>query len=636
MRLLLAAVLIPSLLAAQSGVDLQSIQINRATPKEENAQLPRRDFFSYGAASVQALLLGPAERARSLVRDGAIHLSLYDAVALAIENNLAVEVSRYSLSIAGLDTLRASGGGSLRGVDYTVAEGPTGVGGPGSPLLNSAASSGTPTTPTVNDISALNILTETNTSLSEQGATPYAAGPVLPSYQPTLIGQGLFLQRANGVINNDPLRFTAANLAFVQGFSTGTQLEADLNNESQTVFANQTNYNPFSTPNISITLSQPLLRGSNRGVNLRYMRIGAINQRISRLVFYQQLIATVYGVSRLYWDLVSLRENAAVKKQNVDVARRLLAADQAQVEQGTLAPLEVTRAQSLVTSSELDLIQAEGLVGQQEVILKSQLARNGSGDEILANLPIVTTDTITVPDNDEMKSMNELVGDAMRSRADVAQAQLQVEGNKITVEASRNAALPELDVVGNFQTRGASEVPFEVIGNAGTAAIGAPSDLGTASSRTSHVYQAGLQLNLPLRNRVAESDAARDILQLRQAQARTHLLANQVREQVESSVIALRAARGALTAAARAREYQEQLVSAERDKFSVGASTNLLVIQQETFLAQARSSEVAARSVWIKARIALDRALGDLLVKNGISYEQAVFGAVSPTQPSAH
>ena len=182
-----------------------------------------------------------------------------------------------------------------------------------------------------------------------------------------------------------------------------------------------------------------------------------------------------------------------------------MAADQAQVEQGTLAPLEVTRAQSLLTSSELDLIQADGLVRQQEVILKSQLARNGSGDEILADLPIVTTDSINVPASDEMKSINELVGDAMRNRADVAQAQLQVEGNKITVEASRNAALPEIDVVGNFQTRGASEVPFEVIGNAGTASIGAPSDLGTASSRTSHIYQAGLQLNLPLRNRVAES-----------------------------------------------------------------------------------------------------------------------------------
>ena len=285
MRLLLAAVLIPSLLAAQAAVDLQGIQINKATPKEENAQLPRRDFLSYGPASAQPLLLGPAERARALVHDGAIQLSLYDAIALAIENNLSVEVSRYSLSIANLDSLRASGGGSLRGVDYSVAEGPTGVGGPGSPLLNSAASSGTLTTPTVNDLNPLNVLTETNTSLSEQGATPYAAGPVLPSYQPTLVGQGLFLQRANG-LTNTPLRFTAANLAFVQGFSTGTQLEADVNNESQTVFGNQTNYNPLSVPNISLTLSQPLLRGANRGVNLRYMRIGAINQRISRLVFF--------------------------------------------------------------------------------------------------------------------------------------------------------------------------------------------------------------------------------------------------------------------------------------------------------------------------------------------------------------
>jgi outer membrane protein TolC len=65
-------------------------------------------------------------------------------------------------------------------------------------------------------------------------------------------------------------------------------------------------------------------------------------------------------------------------------------------------------------------------------------------------------------------------------------------------------------------------------------------------------------------------------------------------------------------------------VSAERDKLTVGASTNFLVIQQETYLAQARSTEVAARSVWIKARVALDRAIGDLLEKNGISFDQSV------------
>ena len=217
-----------------------------------------------------------------------------------------------------------------------------------------------------------------------------------------------------------------------------------------------------------------------------------------------------------------------------------------------------------------------------------------------------------------------MVGTALRSRPDVAQAALQVEGDEIASKASRNSALPQIDLVGNFQTRGANEMPIETIGTAGTALIGPPSDLATAATRTSHVYQAGLQLNLPLRNRVAESDAARDVLQLRQAEARTHLLTNQVREQVESSVIALRTARACVNAATQARQYQEQLVSAERDKFSVGASTNFLVIQQETFLAQARSTEVATRSVGSRRALRLDRALGDLLVKNGISYEQAV------------
>lgn len=632
MRIVLAALLVPFLAAAQAAVDLPSIQNNKASPKNESAVLPRKDFLSYGPSSAPPLLLGPAERARALVHDGAIHLSLFDALALAIENNLAVEVGRYSLSIAGLDRLRASGGGSLRGVDYTVAEGPTGVGGPGSPLLNSAASSVTATTPTVNDISALNVLNETNTSLSEQGVTPYAAGPSVPTLQPTLVGQTFFFERANTLAPYNPLRYTAVNYALEQGFGTGTQLQAGVNNDAQTLFGTQSNYNPFSAPNVSISLSQPLLRGLGRDVNLRYLRIGAINQRISRLVFYQQLISTVYGVARLYWDLVSLRENVAVKRQSLDTAKKLYDDDKAQVDQGTLAPLELTRVQSLVTSSELDLIQAEGLVSQQEVILKSQLARNGSGDPLLVDLPVVTTDTINVPQNDDLKPINDLVAAALRSRADVAQASLQVEGDQIAVRASRNAAKPEIDLVGNFQTRGSAELPFETIGTPGTALINAPSDLANASTRVSHVYQAGLQLNLPLRNRVAQSDAARDLLQLRQAEARTHLLTNQVREQVESSVIALRTARGALNAATQAREYQEQLVSAEHDKFTVGASTNYLVIQQETYLAQARSTEVATRSVWIKARIALDRALGDLLVKNGIGYEQAVSGEIGPAK----
>ena len=601
----------------------------------------------YAKPTAPELPLGPADRARSLVRNGTIYLSLYDALTLAVENNLDVEVARYDLTIAGTEALRASGGGNLRGIDYSVQESPTGVGGPGSPLLNSAASTVTPTTPTVNDLTSLNVLTETPSNLSVQGPAGYAAGPTVPTFQPTFVGQSTYFNRQNSTLltaatgnpaaltpSSNALNFITANYALVQGFSYGTQLEVDLNNAAQALYGDQSRFNPFSAPNTSVTVVQPLFKGRGRDINLRYLRIAKLNQRISRLLFYQQLISTVYGVSRLYYDLVSLNENAQVKRESLTSARKLYEDDKAQVEQGTLAPLELTRAQSLLTSSELDLIQAEGLVHQQEVILKTQLARRGTADPVLGSLRVIPTDPIVIPPADDLRPVDSLVSDALSLRPDLAQASLQVESGQIALRASANAARPEIDLIGNFQTRGSTEVPFTTVGTPGTGLITAPTDLGVAGLRLSKIYQAGIQVNLPLKNRVAEADAARDLLQTRQAEARTQLLANQVREQVENSVIALQTARCALNAAIQSRVYQEQLLSAERDRLSVGASTNFLVIQQQSYLAQARSTEVTARSVWIKARVALDRAVGNLLEKNGITYDNSVLGQLPAAPPA--
>jgi outer membrane protein TolC len=575
------------------------------------------------------------DKTRALVHDGAIHLSLSDAIALAIENNLDVQVGRFQLSIAATDALRAKGGGSVRGLDYSVAESPTGVGGPGSPLLNSAASSVTPTTPTVNDLTSLNILTETPASLSEQNPAGYAAGPNVPLFDPTIYGQTGYFERSGTSTSSltsavpttttNNYNFVSANYSAVQGFSTGGQLEVALNNANQVLYGTQGNLDPFSQPNASVTFTQPLLRGSGREVNLRYIHIAEINRKISRLLFFQQLISTVYGVSRLYYDLVSLNENAMVQRQSLTAAQKLLEDDKVQVEQGTLAPLELTRVQSLVTSTQLSLIQAEGLVRQQEVILKTQLSKLGSGDPLLEHLPIVPTDKIQVPATDDTGNVDDLVKSALNQRPDLAQANLQIQSGEISVKADKNNQRPQLDLIGNFQTRGSTETPFTTAGDAGTGLLNAPpADLGLAGLKTSRIYQAGIQFSVPIPNRVAQADAARDAIELKQAQTRTQRLRNEVREDVENSYIALKTARTALAAATQAREYQEQLVDAEKDKLSVGASTNFLVIQQESYLAQARSTEVSARSVWIKAKVALDRSVGDLLDKSGVSLDQAI------------
>jgi len=129
---------------------------------------------------------------------------------------------------------------------------------------------------------------------------------------------------------------------------------------------------------------------------------------------------------------------------------------------------------------------------------------------------------------------------------------------------------------------------------------------------------------LPIRNRVARSDAARDTLQLRQMQARLQQLENQVLAEVQSALLALQVARKAYDASVESRIYQEQLLQSEKDKLSVGASANFFIVQDQSFLAQARSTEVVARSAYIKARFALDRAIGAVLEKNHINIDEAI------------
>ena len=414
---------------------------------------------------------------------------------------------------------------------------------------------------------------------------------------------------------------------YQQGFSPGTQVEAFVDNAPSVLYGATSQYDPFKSPSTSLTVSQPLLRGRGRAVNLRFVRIARLDQRVSRLVFEQQLLETIYGVSRLYYDLVSLGENIAVKEQSLAAAERLLRDDRDQVSEGTLAPVELTRAQALVSSSRLDLIQARGEYRQQEVILRQQLVRNLSdpGAQVLS---VVATDRILVPDAAPLLDVPALTSDALANRPDLAQAGLQVAADEIAAQATRNGVKPLLNLYGNVQTRGSSLAPLQTLGSTGTGIIQTPAALTQGGLRLSTIYQGGVQLNLPLRNRIAQADAARDEIQLRRAQGRTLKLENDIRQQIENAAVALENAHEAYAAAVESANYQQQLLQAEIDKFSVGASTNYLIIQDQAYLAQARSTEVAARSDWIKAEIALDRSRGDLLQKNRIELDDAIRGEV--------
>jgi outer membrane protein TolC len=626
---------------------------SKVEPAREDVHGLRPDFLGflgpYRHPTVPPLFAGSATRLESLIRDGKLYLTLQDALALALENNLDVEAERYNLVLAHTDETRAAGGGSLRGIDYNIEEPPNGVGGPGSPLLNAATVNSNPTTPTVTDLTSLNSTTQQQQSLSELAAGfTYSTGTNIPLFDPQLIGDAGYLRRsdtitlasttgtttgtgtASGgtVTTPQPLDFIALNTAYVEGFSTGLQLEAIVNNASSVEYGSTSQFDPFSSPSTSVTLTQPLLRGFGRDVNLRYLRIAQTDKKISRLLFEQQVLETIYGTSRLYFDLVSLGENVLVKQEALRAATKQRQDDEAQEQLGTLAPINLLQARALESSSNFDLIQAQGLYKQQEIILRNQLLRTASPLFTAQFDEIVPTDPIVVPDRLEPLDVSALVQQGLAQRPDLAQAELQVETGKVSASASRNNARPQVDIFANVETRGAAEQPYEPLGSTGTGLPTTPTDLALGGLRVSTIYQAGVQLTLPLRNRVAESDAARDAVQLREVQSRTEKLSQQIREDVETAVVALQTAQAAYVAATQSRDYQAQLLDAERDKLSVGQSTDLAVLQNEAYLAQAKSTEIAARSNWMKARIELDHALGDLLEKNHIELDDAIKGTL--------
>ena len=587
-------------------------------------------------------------RIYELLRGGNIYLSLSDAIALAIENNLSVQSARYQLDIAGTDTLRAKGGGTLRGVGAVAFDLPGGVGGPASPLITAAATGAPPATAVPTDIFDLGFLQGTTTSLSPDPTLtsvplPSAAGPPIPQYDPSLTGSLLWMRQEmpqNSTVaagtSNLATRSLAASLGLQQGLSTGTTYSLSYNSLWQDTNSIRNGYNPSVTGSLGLTVTQPLLRGFGPAMNRRWIRIAKNDEKISDLVFRQNLMNLVYGISRLYYDLASLDEDLRVKRETLASAQELLKNTQAGVEEGTLAAVELTRARAQVAGAEQDVINAEGLYQQEEALVKNVLTRKGSREPALQSAELIVTDALSVPAAAESPGLPELIKQADQLRPDLAAVSLEIKNADIALEGTKNQLLPELDLVGTVQTQSLAGQPVTMAGETTpptTFSGGYGTSLDQLLSSRYPTYEVGIQLNLPIRNRIAEADMTRDLLQRRSFQTQLIQLQNQVALEIDAAAIALRRARSAYEAAVRTRQLQQESLDVERARYEAGVDTAFFVIQYQAYLSQARSTEVVAKGDYFKAAAGLGRAIGTLLDQNNISVDEAYRGHVT-TRPA--
>jgi len=560
-------------------------------------------------------------RLESLVHAGNLYLSAQDAVALAVENNLDIEVQRYGPLLAQEVLRRARAGGALRNVGVNVANGPSSV---------------SLTGVTVTNIGTVGAAGE---GVSSGGGIVTQLGPPISSFDPTVTIIGSVAHTTTPQ-SNTILTGTTALIQENRTLQAIYNQTWDFGMSAQFTYYNQyTNVNsalfsidPYTTGYLDLQITQNLLYGFGSAVNGRNIRVQKNNIKVTNLQFRSQVATTVSSVLNLYWDLVEFWEDVRARQRELTAAQQLLDNNRKQAEAGTLAPIEVTRAEAQVYVSQQDLLVSQTNLLQQETVLKNAISRNGIANSTLLDAHIIPLDTITISERDETPPVEQLVELALANRSEIAQSRLNIDSDKLNLVGIKNALKPTLQAFAELTNNGLTGTLTPV----GEQTPGVPylaggygNLLGEMFRRNFPNYSAGVALNIPLRNRAAQSDYVTSELGLRQSELGLQQNINQVRVDVQNAVIGLQQARARYVAAVKASSLQQQTLEADQKRLALGASTAYQVVLDEQNVASAASSQVQALANYSHARIGLDQALGRTLEANNITFDEALAGTIS-------
>ncbi len=625
-------------------------------------------FAVYTSIKVPPPRLSNSSLLDTLYRNGKIYLSLDDAIMLALQNNFDVAIARYNLDIADTDLLRARSGLSYLGVNTGLVTGT--LGGSTSPVASaapaattSATGSGSSTTTTIQTTGAGGG-GPGGTSAGAGGAgsgpngitfSTLGAGPLnvpIEPLDPVLTGtvqlaRAYIPQTSNLITGSFQLNqnVNEYNFGYQQGFLPGELLAVTFNNDRATTnesspFSNF--YSPALTSTLNAQITQHLLQGFGWTVNGRFIAITKNNRRITDSAFRAQLLYTIDQIENIYWGLVGAYEDEKAKEGAVKQSTQLLADDQRQLQIGTLAPLDVVNAKAQVASDQQALTTSQTKLQYQQLIIKQAIARN-LDDPTFAAAPVIPTDRISLaPTAEEGKSVEDMVQQAYANSPDVEQAQLNLKNQEITLKSVKNALLPVLDVYGFYgaQAIGGAKNPLVHCGTIpgfnfdpckGTPGLNIPYTdvLGNLVNSSGANKGVGFNFTVPIRNRQAQAQQARAVIEYRQAQMRLQQLYVQLRMQVTNQLLALKNDRAQVESAEASQQYAVQSLDAEQKKYHLGASTSANVLSQTRNLEAAEDNLIAAHTTYAVDRAALSRLVADTLDKYNISITDAATGNIS-------
>ena len=612
--------------AQASGIQQPSFNLSYGRDYSKGTRWFPQIFAPYKPIHVNEPKFVNAPRVNDLIKDGKLYLSLQDAIGLALADNVDITVERYVPWIAETDILRTLSGGTARGLNGTGTASTLGSG----PVAG------------FDPVFTSNLLWERSS---------------FPVSNPFLSGVGTTTALL-AITNN----IAQVNFGYSQAFHTGTSFSITWNSTRESTTSPGTLFNPFVQSTISYTVQQPLLNGFGLLPNTRFIIEARNTKLVADSQLQQQVMTTVAQVETDYWELVYARENVNVQDSAVGTAQKLYSDNQKQVQIGTLAPLEVTRAESQLATNQQNLIVAQTTAQQQQTILLNAITKNPMAPA-LQGIEVIPTDEIPTPRPPDNLSVQEAVNEAWAKRPEILQAQLNLKNDKIEIKATRNSLLPIANLFGQYQQTGlggnlintsasafGADTEAPVVNAGGTPVLvnGQPvyssEPIGFSTSvepgglndaldqvwRNNYpTYLVGLNVSLPLRNRSAQADSARALLNERQLETQYQQTQNSIILNVRNSMIALQQDRARVDAASKARVLAQETLDDDGKKYQLGATTTFQVIQDQRDVTAAQGTEIRAKADLIEAQINYDQALGRTLEINNITVGDAKTGRMS-------
>ena len=609
----------PPTLAAQMR---QTQQQAIAPQRPFHVDLPHshNPLAPYMPSNAPELDLANSPRLESLISDGKLYISLRDAIAVAIENNLDLAYFRYNFPIAQTDIQRTKAGSPANGVDTAIVQSTQGGfaasnGGGGSSGSGFSAGNG-------------GIVTST-----------LGAGTAVSSFDPFLIFQGYVdhtvIQEANQFLTGTPvLKNNTIEVlsSYSQSFPIGTNVQVNYLGNRVASNGPYNGINPDLYSRFQVTISQPILAGFGVATNERFIRIAKRNSQITDLAFKAQVIATVTQVENIYWDLVNAYEGEQVSERSLGFANKNLSDDQKQLELQAIPQMQVLTDQSAVAAAEGNLTVARASLRLNELLLKNALTR--ADDPAIDEMPVVPLDLHAGPDPNADKAIDDLIAEAEKKRPEVAIYQMQAEVQKQALKDINSELLPTLNMYGLYAGAGTAgpKNPYCDLSAQQCSTMlptGFPSMLENTFNYSSPEYQVGMTLSINLRNRQGKADQFRAVLQYRQSQISSEQQKKTILFDVRNSKFALEQAQAQVEAAQKARDLAQRTFDITKQEQLLGAKSGVDTLNAEDALAQAESALDTAQTNSEKKKVDIDRAVGDTLERTGVSIDDAKTGVVS-------